>query len=130
MSAAVLTPESIIARIERLPVSPWHVRMRVIVGSATFFDAFDALTIAFVAPALSGLWHLRPSDIGFLISSGFIGQAIGAAGFGWAAERYGRLRVLTWTVAIISVFSLACAWAWGFWSLFLLRFIQGFGLGG
>jgi hypothetical protein len=32
---------------------------RPIVGSA-FFDAFDALTIAFVAPALIGEWYLKP----------------------------------------------------------------------
>ncbi len=104
--------------------------MRIIVASATFFDAFDALTIAFVAPALIGLWHLRPSDIGFLISSGFLGQALGGAGFGWAAERYGRLRVLIWTVALFSVLSLASAVAWDFASLLVLRFIAGIGLGG
>jgi putative MFS transporter len=130
MSPSSLTAEAIVARIERLPVSPWHVRMRVIVASATFFDAFDALTIAFVAPALIGLWHLRPSDIGLLISSGFLGQAIGSAGFGWAAERYGRLRVLVWTVALFSVLSLASAVAWDFASLLLLRFVAGIGLGG
>ncbi|HYB73547.1 MAG TPA: hypothetical protein VED18_09255, partial [Candidatus Sulfotelmatobacter sp.] len=38
----------ITARLERLPYSSWHVRARVIVGVATFFDAFDALAIAYV----------------------------------------------------------------------------------
>jgi putative MFS transporter len=125
-----LTPETIIARIERLPVAGWHVRMRAIVASATFFDSFDALAIAFVAPSLASLWLLTPSQIGLLISSGFIGQAIGATLFGWLAERYGRLRVLTWTVAVYSLCSLACAFAWDYTSLFTLRFLEGLGLGG
>jgi MFS transporter, putative metabolite:H+ symporter len=127
---APLTPEAIVARIERLPVSPWHVKMRAIIATATFFDSFDALTIAFVAPALIGLWHLRPTDIGILIASGFIGQALGGFGFGWAAERWGRLPVLLWTIAIFSILSLASAAAWGFASLFVLRLAAGFGLGG
>ena len=32
----------LIARIESVPFSRWHIRPRVIMGSATFFDAFTA----------------------------------------------------------------------------------------
>jgi len=130
MAGTSVTAESIIGRIERLPSSPWHIRMRAIVGSATFFDSFDSLSIAFVAPALIGQWHLRPTEIGFLISAGSIGSVIGGVGFGWAAERYGRLRTLIWTVWLLALTSLACAAAWDFWSLFALRVLAGLGLGG
>jgi putative MFS transporter len=124
------TAGAIIGRIERLPSTFWHVKVRAIVGTATFFDGFDAVAIAFVLPALIGLWHLQPSEIGLLLSSGFAGQLIGAPLFGWLAERYGRIRVLNWTILILSVFGLACAFAWSYWSLAAFRFIQGFGLGG
>ena len=33
----------LLARFESVPFSRWHTRARIIVGSATFFDAFDAL---------------------------------------------------------------------------------------
>ena len=33
----------LVARLESVPFSRWHLRARIIVGSATFFDAFDAL---------------------------------------------------------------------------------------
>jgi putative MFS transporter len=124
------TAGAIIGRIERLPSTFWHVKVRAIVGTATFFDGFDAVAIAFVLPALIGLWHLQPSEIGLLLSSGFAGQLIGAPLFGWLAERYGRIRVLNWTILILSVFGLACAFAWSYWSLAAFRFIQGLGLGG
>jgi MFS transporter, putative metabolite:H+ symporter len=130
MEQTAVTAENIVARLERLPPSPWHVRMRAIVASATFFDAFDALTIAFVAPALIGEWQLKPTEVGLLISTGFIGQAVGGVAFGWAAERFGRVRVLIWTVALISVTSLGCAAAWSFGSLLVLRVLAGLGLGG
>jgi putative MFS transporter len=130
MSDTSITAENIIGRLERLPSSPWHIKMRAIVGSATFFDSFDGLSIAFVAPALIGQWHLMPTAIGFLISAGSIGSVIGGIGFGWAAERYGRLRILVWTVLLFALTSLACAVAWNFWSLFALRVLAGLGLGG
>ena len=43
---------ALLVRLESTPFSRWHVRARVIVGSATFFDAFDALSLAFVLPVL------------------------------------------------------------------------------
>jgi putative MFS transporter len=120
----------IVARIERLPVAAWHAKVRLIVGTATFFDAFDTLAIAFVIPVLIGLWHLNPGQIGVLISTGFAGQFVGAVVFGWVGERYGRISGLSWTIAILSVFGLACGFATSYQELLVLRFIQGLGLGG
>jgi putative MFS transporter len=124
-----VTEQMISARIERLPVTSWYRRMMLIVGTAGFFDAFDALTIAFVLPVLIGLWHITPPQIGALVGIGYLGQLLGAIGFSWLAERFGRQRVLRWTVAIIGLLSVACAFAWSYDSLFWLRFAQGFGLG-
>jgi putative MFS transporter len=129
-SATNVTPAQIAARIERLPFSPWHVKVRVIMGVATFFDAFDALAIAYVLPVLIPLWKLAPAQIGLLISMGFAGQLVGAVLFGWLAERFGRVRVATWTIGIFSVFSLVCAFSWSYPSMLAFRFVQGLGLGG
>lgn len=121
---------SLLARIERIRVTPWHLRALVIMGSATFFDAFDVLAIAYVLPALIGVWKLAPRSIGLLISSSFAGQIIGALFFGWLAERIGRLRCAKITIALYSLMSLLCAAAWNMPSLLLFRAIQGVGLGG
>ena len=128
-ASASLTEETISARVERLPITSWYRRMMLIVGMAGFFDAFDALTIAFVLPVLIGMWHINPGQIGALISIGYVGQLFGAIGFSWVAEKYGRQRVLRWTIAIIGLLSIACAFAWSYDSLFWFRFVQGLGLG-
>jgi putative MFS transporter len=122
--------ESISARVERLPLSKWHVRMMSIAGLAHFSDAFDSLAIAFVLPVLVGLWKIAPTEIGFLISAGYVGQMLGAISFGWLAERIGRRGALRVTVMVISVMSLACAFSWNYLSFFIFRTIQGLGLGG
>ena len=119
-----------VARIERLPTSIWHVKTRIIVGVATFFDAFDALAIATVLPAIIPLWKLGAPQIGLLISAGFLGQLIGALLFGWVSERYGRMTAMVWSIAIFAVMSLVCAFAWDYNSLLVFRIIQGIGLGG
>jgi putative MFS transporter len=120
----------IVSRIERLPATIWQVKARLIVGVATFFDAFDGLIIASCLSVLIPLWHMKPQQAGFLISSGFLGQMIGAIFFGWLAERYGRLRTTILTILVYSVASFLCAASWDYTSLFIFRLIQGFGLGG
>ena len=122
--------DRIVARIERLPTSWWQVKARTIVGTATFFDAFDALAIASVLPVVAPLWKLTQPQTGFLISAGFLGQLVGALLFGWLAERHGRMTAMIWSIALFSVMSLVCAFAFDYWSLLVLRAIQGIGLGG
>jgi putative MFS transporter len=121
---------AVLARLERLPLSPWHLKMRIIVGVATFFDAFDALTIAYVVPVIAPAWQLSSGQIGGLISAGFVGQLFGAIVLGAAAERFGRKKILILSVLIFGIMSLACAFAWSFQSLLVLRVLQGIGLGG
>jgi MFS transporter, putative metabolite:H+ symporter len=121
---------TLIARLERVPFSSWHLRPRIIVGSATFFDAFDALSLAFVLPVLVPLWGLSAGQIGSLISIGYLGQFLGALIFGSLAEAIGRVRAAAAAVAMMSVMSLGCAMAPGFTVLFVCRFVQGIGVGG
>src|SRR5271169_4012976 len=121
---------SLLARIERTQVSPWHLRALLVMGSATFFDAFDVLAIAYVLPTLIGVWKLAPRTIGVLISSSFLGQIVGALFFGWLAERIGRLQCAKITIALYSLMSILCAVAWNIPSLLVFRTIQGIGLGG
>ncbi|HUB94419.1 MAG TPA: MFS transporter [Stellaceae bacterium] len=128
-STVPFTPQ-IAARIERLPLSFWHVRIGLIIGSSWFFDGFDALAIAYVLPAIIRPWHLTPLMIGLMISGGYAGQTIGSVFFGWLAERIGRVPVCLYTLLLWSLTSLLCAFAWDYNSLFAMRFLQGLGLGG
>jgi MFS transporter, putative metabolite:H+ symporter len=122
--------ETLIARLEAVPASRWHVRARVVMGSATFFDAFNALSIAFVLPILVREWHISAPRIGVMIGASYVGQFIGALVFSWAAERWGRVKCAAAATAIFAAMSLACAAAWNFDVLLACRFIQGIGVGG
>src|SRR5262245_29221097 len=121
---------SLIARLESLPFSRWHTKARVIVGSATFFDAFSALSLAFALPVLIGRWHITPAESGVLIGSSYVGQFIGALLFSYLAERFGRIPSAAIATGLMSVMSLACVTAWNFPVLLACRLIQGIGVGG
>lgn len=122
--------EQLIARVERLPLSRWAVKARIIIGIATFFDGFDGLALAYTLPVLIHLWHISPQQAGLIFTAGSSGQMLGALFFGRLSERWGRLPVTMITIAIFSLAALACAFAWNYESLIVLRFIQGIGLGG
>src|SRR5947209_2305635 len=94
---------SLIGRIETVSFSWWHARARIIVGSATFFDAFDALSLAFALPVLIGLWHITPTQSGLLIGSSYVGQLIGALLFSSLAEKSGRIPSAAAATALMSV---------------------------
>jgi MFS transporter, putative metabolite:H+ symporter len=121
---------ALLARMESVPFSRWHVRARLVMGSATFFDAFDALSMAFVLPVLIGPWSISPAEVGFLISSSYLGQVIGALIFSRLAETRGRVPMAAAATALMSLMSVACAFAGSFSALFACRFVQGIGVGG
>jgi MFS transporter, putative metabolite:H+ symporter len=120
----------LIARLEQVQTSRWLLRARIVVGSATFFDAFDALSLAFVLPVLVSRWHLSPAQVGWLIAAGYLGQLVGALVFGRLAERWGRIPAAAGATALMSVMSLVCAAAGSLPWLTALRFVQGIGIGG
>src|SRR5262245_6262476 len=120
----------LIARLERLPVTPRLMLIRVIVGIATFFDAYTVLAIAFAMPQLVSEWGLTPTEVGLIISAGYVGQLFGAVLFGSLAEKFGRLKTLFITILLFVSMDIACLFARSGASMMLFRFLQGVGTGG
>jgi MFS transporter, putative metabolite:H+ symporter len=121
---------SLLLRMEQAPFSRWHMKARLVMGSATFFDAFNALSLAFALPTLIRLWHISPKQSGLLISASYVGQLAGALVFSALAEKIGRIRGTTAAIAIMSVLGFGCALARNFTALLASRLVQGIGVGG
>lgn len=121
--------ELISARLERLPMSRWHVKARVIVGAVTFFDGFDQLMIAYSLPQLAPKWGLSSTEIAWVIAVGGIGMLLGALGGGWLADRVGRINVIVFALGLYAVMSLGMAFTDSLVFFLFFRFVQGVGLG-
>ena len=66
---------------------------------------------------------------GLLFSIFMLGWACSMV-WGWAADRYGRVRIMCWTVLVYSVFTALCGLSTGLVMFGLFRFVAGFGIGG
>jgi putative MFS transporter len=104
--------------------------IRIIIGAATFFDAYTVLVIAFAMPQLVTQWGLTPGWVAMILSAGYVGQFIGSIIFGWLAEKIGRLPTLLITIAIFVSMDIACLFAGGATAMIVFRFLQGIGTGG
>ncbi|MFT4099768.1 MAG: MFS transporter [Burkholderiaceae bacterium] len=105
---------------------------KALAGSAVGYamDGFDLLILGFMLSAISADLHLTPGQAGSLVTWTLIGAVIGGIVFGALSDRFGRVRVLTWTIMLFAVFTGLCAFAQGYWDLLAYRTIAGVGLGG
>ena len=126
---------SILARLDRLPAtrSIWTLITLLSLGGA--FEYYDLFMTAYVAPGLVRAKLL--SDVSFTIFSGpalfvastFAGLFIGAIVFGFAADRYGRRAIFTYSMLAYCAATLVMAFQTTGWGVCLWRLIAGIGIG-
>lgn len=121
---------AIAARIDRVPLVPFHRHTGRILGLGTFFDGFDAISVAVVLAVIVQVFGIDFSTAGLIISAGYVGQLIGALVVGALSDRIGRRRAFVLSLVVFGALSLASAFAWSATSLMVFRLLQGIGLGG
>ena len=108
--------------------SPWAVAL--VVALATFMEVLDT-TIANVALRyISGGLAVGPDEAAWVVTSYLVANAITLTASSFLAKRYGRKAFFMACVALFTVASVACGFAWGLDSLLLFRVLQGLGGGG
>lgn len=118
------------ARFERLPLCRWQVMVRLIVGTATFFEAFDQLLIAYALPQLRSEWNLDTGHTTALMTVGSVGMLGGALVSGRLADRVGRVKVIAGCIALASLCNLALTLCTSPEPFMAVRFVQGMAIGG
>ena len=93
-------------------------------------DAFDFFLLVFMLSAIAKEYG---TDIKTVSEATFLTLAarpFGAFAFGWMADRFGRRPIMMIVILLFSVFSFASAFAWSIASLFVIRTLFGFCMGG
>ncbi len=93
-------------------------------------EGFDNQSIGAVAPQLARALHLTGAMLGPVFSASTLGMLTGAAVGGRVADLIGVRRVLSGSVALFGLFSIATAYAWDAQTLFAARLFTGLGIGG
>jgi putative MFS transporter len=115
--------------MDRLPFLPFHLRITSLLGTGTLFDGFDSLSIAGALTMIIATFHIDYKSAGALGSAAFLGQIVGALGFGWLSERIGRKWAFIISLCIFGACSFVAASATNEHELLWARAIQGVGLG-
>ena len=92
-------------------------------------EGLDIQAAGIAAAGIREHFALNSSQLGVFFSAGILGLLPGALVGGRFADRIGRKTVLVWSVAVFAVFTLCTVWVNSFYSLLLVRFLAGAGLG-
>ena len=93
-------------------------------------DAMDWMFLALCLPMIGKTFDLSLPSMGLLATATIAGSAIGGMAGGFVADKYGRVRMLTWTMTGYAIFTALCGFAQSFEQLLILRILVGIFLGG
>lgn len=120
VAAQVLPPP------RRLTITDWLI---LIIASIGFmFDIYELLMLPLIlGPALNDLIGAKPGDADFLFWKSmmfyvpaFVGGLLGLVG-GYLTDRFGRRRVLTWSILVYAFSALGAGFSTNIWMLLILR---------
>ncbi|HSI49353.1 MAG TPA: MFS transporter [Ideonella sp.] len=93
-------------------------------------DGFDYMIYTFLIPTLLAAWGMTKAEAGYIATGALLTSAVGGWAAGVLADRFGRVRVLQWTVLWFASFTFLSGFTSSFGQLFFTRAMQGFGMGG
>jgi putative MFS transporter len=116
-------------RLDRLPLSSFHRRIMLLIGTGMFFDGFDIYVAATVLGATLESGFSSMAQNAEFMSLTFVGMMIGSFLTGFLGDRYGRRFTYQANLAVFGATCVASAFAPSMRILTWLRFIMGIGLG-
>lgn len=116
--------------IDSIPVSSLQKMIIVLCFLVAALDGFDIAAVGFIAPALIAEWSLSPADLAPLFLSGVFGLMLGSFMFGPLSDKFGRKKIIIWSVIIFGIGTVISAFSPSLTFLVIVRFLTGLGLGG
>lgn len=117
------------ARLDRLPISPFHYRIFWLVGAGMFFDGYDLYVAGGVLASVIKSGFSTVSQNSQFLSLTFVGMTAGALITGFVGDKFGRRFTYQINLLIFGLASLAAAFSQDMTQLIACRFMQGLGLG-
>ncbi|MGH6799753.1 MAG: MFS transporter, partial [Roseiarcus sp.] len=125
MSAAQATGGSAAAKVSP---NPWLIA--VLVALATFMEVLDTTIANVVLPYIAGGMGVSEDEASWVVTTYLVANAIALTASAFLARRFGRKAFFLTCLALFTVSSVLCAYAWNLDSLLVFRVSQGLGGGG
>jgi AAHS family cis,cis-muconate transporter-like MFS transporter len=86
--------------------------------------------LAVALPSISKDLGLSSVMGGALSTYTLLGMGLGGILAGWLSDRFGRIRVVWWSIFIFTACTAVIAMTSGYWQIAVMRFVSGFGISG
>ncbi|UTW12221.1 MFS transporter [Marinobacterium rhizophilum] len=116
--------------LDTRPMAPYQCMVVALCFLINMMDGFDVLVMAFVAAPVSTEWSLNGAELGYLLSAGLVGMAIGSLFVAPWADVVGRRPLIILSVSIAGTGMICSSFASSPEMLGVLRLFTGVGIGG
>ncbi|AHN26495.1 MFS transporter [Gilliamella apicola] len=124
------TESNSVKQVESEQTTPYQKKTLFASTVGYALDGMDMMILGVCFSLISVSFNLSKTDLGTLTSVTLLGAVLGGILFGVLADKYGRVRVFSWTILIFSLFTGLCAISPNYESFLIFRFLSGLGLGG
>ncbi|MFM6854059.1 MAG: MFS transporter, partial [Sphingopyxis sp.] len=110
----------------------WTRNAVLVVGlcfAINMVDGMDVTIMSYIRGALSKAWNISDNVMGYALSAGLLGMAIGGLGIAPMADRVGRRPIILCALALMSVGMVACGFVHSIEELMVARVVVGAGIG-
>lgn len=123
-ASAAVAPDGVAAEVRSKPAPLTHYQRKLFVflGVATFFEGYDLFALAQILPNLRADLGLTSAQGGLLVAVANVGTVL-AYLLIYRADRWGRRRVLTITIAGYTFFSFLTALSFDAWSFAIFQLL-------
>ena len=125
------------ARLDRLPTTRYIWRLLLLLSLGGCFEFYDLFLMTYIGPGLvrSGLFTSASvsffglTGLATFVSATFAGLFIGTIAFGFAADKFGRRAIFTYSLLWYTAGSIVMAFQTHAFGVLVWRFITGIGIG-
>ena len=107
-----------------------HYRIFGLSWAGWVFDFYDLLLFTFLISEIQSSLNINAEMLSLCLGISLFATGLGGILFGALGDKYGRKKVLQWTIVVYSIGTFLSAFSWSFYSLVIFRFITGLGVGG
>lgn len=118
----------LLCQSERLTAT--HYRILFMAWAGWIFDFYDLMLYSFLLIEIGEEFHLGHLGLSYILGASLSATALGGVLAGWLSDRFGRKKVLSWTLLTYSAGMFWCGLSSGFIALLVGRTITGVGVGG
>ncbi|HEV3482936.1 MAG TPA: MFS transporter, partial [Candidatus Acidoferrales bacterium] len=125
------------ARLDRLPTTRYIWKLLLLLSLGGCFEFYDLFLMTYIGPGLidSGLFtsasvsFFDPTGLASFVSATFAGLFVGTIAFGFAADKFGRRAIFTYSLLWYTAGSVVMAFQISTPGVLIWRFITGIGIG-